>query len=355
MKFEPDVDVVVGVFYGDEGKGQVAKYMADKASKDGSPYRWSARVGAQNAEHRIIHGACDLTCRVFPSACAFRRDIVTVLGAGHCFMPEHFFREAVHLGIDMDNVRVDPHAMWLKASHAKDNLDVANARGSTGWGVGAAIAEKVRRDPETKLIGDCEEMRVALKNRFTDVPYWIQGVYGPGLVEGSQGTMLSLDHGHYPYCTSKNVTAPAVCAELGIGLKRVRSVVGVARLVMMRVPGPSGPTGGTEISFDEVESRTGMRIPQSKRSQSDASLWDSRTDERLFDMSIGEIHRSHILNNFDKIAVTFADYHRAGNYRATEWDQLHPETQSAIKEIEQHIAPVFLIRTGQGEHDFIER
>lgn len=354
--FEKDVDFVVGMFYGDEGKGQVAKWMADN-----NEYKWAARVGAQNAEHRITHGACDFTARIFSSASAYR-DIKSVLGAGHCFIPDHFFKEAVHLGIPLENVYVDEHAMWLQDRHATDNLSIANARGSTGWGIGSAIGEKVRRKPGTQLMGDCEEMRNALGNRLTSVPRLLQdGLDGPGLFEGSQGALLSLDHGHFPYCTAKNVTVPAMCGELGIGQRRIRRVVGVTRLVMMRVPGDSGPTGGTEISYDDVEDRTGLRLPHHRRLQGDSSRWNASTrgekaeEERLFDISLDEIYYSHTLNNYDAIVVTFCDYHRKGNYRVTKWNDLHKDTRDLITEIDKHIAPVVLVRTGQGEFDHVQR
>jgi len=361
--FQPDVDVVVGCFYGDEGKGQVAKWMADKFEKEGEPYQWSARVGAQNAEHRITHQACDFTARIFPSACVYRPDILAVLGAGHCFIPSHFFKEAVHLGIPLERVYVDGNAMWLREDHAVKNLEIANARGSTGWGIGQAIAEKVKRRPGTLLIGDCPEMFESLGNRLTDVPMFLQQTDGPGLFEGSQGAFLSLDHGFYPHCTAKNVTVPAICGELGLNLKRVRSVIGVTRLVMMRVPGASGPVGAgcDELTYDEVEDRTGLRLPNHRRLQGDSSRWNASTrgdkaeEERLFDITIEELYRSHVLNGYDGLAVTFADYHRFGNYRVRRWGDLHPDTRELISEFERNIAPVVLIRTGQGEYDYIER
>lgn len=363
-KFAPDVDVVVGAFFGDEAKGQVAKWMADKAERDGHPYHWTARVGAQNAEHRITHHACDLTARIFPSAAADRPDILAVLGAGHCFIPDHFFMEAVHLSIPLDRVYVDPHAMWLKTEHAAENLSTANARGSTGWGIGTAVAQKVRRQPGTQLIGDCPEMQEALGKHLRPIPAMLQEISGPGLFEGSQGALLSLDHGHYPYCTPKNVTVPAIFGELGIGLRRCRTVIGCTRVVMMRVPGNSGPVGEgcKELSYDEVEQRTGLRLPHHRRLQGDSALWraakegsDKAEEERLFDITIEEVYRSHLLNNYDAIAVTFVDYHRKGNYRVRKWGDLHPDTRDLILEIDREIAPVVLVRTGQGEDDYIER
>ena len=359
MEFSRDVDVVVGAQYGDEGKGMIAKLLADKAEASGDPYRWTARVGAQNAEHRFIHQGCSFTARVMPSAAAYRKDIWAVLGAGHCFMPEHLFLEAVHLGIPLERVFVDPQAMWLKPEHSIANLDVANARASTGWGVGKALAEKVRRAPGTQLIGDNWELREALGDRLTSASALLQGAAGPGLLEGSQGALLSLNHGHYPYCTGKDVSVPALCAELGINRKRVRRVVGVIRAVPMRVSGPSGPTGGKEVSYNAIEDLTGLRLPQHRRLQGDSMRWrarnqtDAAEEERLFELSMEEVLLSHRLNGYDEIVLTFADYHRPGNYRVHTWGELHPDTQALVRRLEAEVAPVILVRTGQGEDDNI--
>jgi len=346
---ERDVDIVVGAQYGDEGKGMVAKLLADGASYGGEPYRWTARVGAQNAEHRFTHGGCEFCARILPSAAAFRDGISVFLGAGHCFRPEHLLTEAVHMGVPLKEIYVDEQAMWLKPEHAKRNEALGHARGTTGWGVGQAVAEKVLRSPATELMGEAPVLR--------DSGVWmcyvgavLNSFPGPGLFEGSQGALLSLDHGLYPYCTSKNVTAPAMCGELGISLKRVRTVIGVVRLVPMRVPGKSGDTGGEEVFFDDIEERTGLRIPDVKRRQGDATQDEN---ERLFEFSWDDLELSHMLNGYDAIAVTFADYHRPGNYRVTEWGKLHEDTRALVINIGKRIAPVFLVRTGQGEHDNI--
>jgi len=348
-----DIDFVVGAQLGDEGKGMVAKLLADRATAKGEPYRWTGRVGAQNAEHRFIHQACEFCARVLPSAACYRPDILAVLGAGHCFMPDHLIREATHLGLPLARIIVDPHAMWLKPEHAHANLQIGIERGTTGWGIGAAIAEKVRRRPGTQLIGDCEELRGALGKNMRSVPEFIAETPGPGLMEGSQGALLSLDHGHYPYCTAKNATVPAIAGEMGFGHQRIRRVVGVFRTVLMRVPGPSGPAAGRELSFDEVEARTNLRLPHHRRLQGDMTR---RDEERLFDFSLEELYKSHLLNGFDVLVCTFADFHRKGNYRVTRWAELHPDTRALVEQVERVLqVPVVLVRTGPGEHDNIWR
>lgn len=365
VEFKQDIDIVLGSQYGDEGKGMVAKIWADAAEIRGEPYRWTSRTGAQNAEHRFIHtgnknSASDFCARVLPSACAFRDEILAILGAGHCFIPDHLIKEATHLGINPERIFCDPHAMWLKPEHASSNLQIGNERGTTGWGIGQAIAEKVRRKPGTELIGDSDILQEWLGPNLCDVPTFLADEKGPGLMEGSQGAMLSLNHGHYPYCTAKDVTVPGMLAELGVNHWRVREVVGVVRLVMMRVPGPSGPTGAKELTYDEVEGRTALRLPHHTRLQGDTTRWKASSrpeqaeEERLFEVSLDELWKSHCLNGYTSLAVTFADFHRIGNYRATEWCHLHPDTKTAIEEMEKILnIPVTLIRTGRGERDNI--
>lgn len=364
--FFRNVDVVLGAQYGDEGKGMVAKLFADLAENRKEPYSWTSRTGAQNAEHRFIHtgvanSPSDFCARVLPSASCYRDGIFAVLGAGHCFIPEHLIREATHLGVPRERIFVDPNAMWLRPDHASKNLEIGNARGTTGWGIGQAIAEKVRRKPGTRLIGDHPDLQEWLGTNLCDVPRLLQHIPGSGLMEGSQGAMLSLNHGHYPYCTAKDVTVPGMLAELGINQQRVRQVIGVVRLVMMRVPGPSGPTDGKELSYDEVEERTSLRLPHHTRLQGDTTRWkasnrpEQAEEERLFELSMDELTKSHVLNGYTGLAVTFTDYHRRGNYRVTRWPDLHQDTRELIQRIEREIAPVVLIRTGRGEFDNIWR
>lgn len=366
-EFPQNVDVVLGAQYGDEGKGMVAKHIADIAEKSGAPYEWTSRTGAQNAEHRFIHkgnaeSASDFCGRILPSASCFRDNIVALLGAGHCFRPEQLPKEATHFGLPLNRIFVDPNAMWLKEEHATANLQIGNERGTTGWGIGQAIAEKVRRKPGTKLMGESPLQEILPHGNITNIARYIGRSLGPGLMEGSQGCMLSLNHGHYPYCTAKDVTVPGMMAELGIGHQRIRAVYGVVRLVMMRVPGPSGPTDGKELSYDEVEERTGLRLPHHTRLQGDTTRWkasnrpDQAEEERLFELSMEELWLSHQLNNYSALAVTFADYHRQGNYRQTKWADLHVETREMIQRIEREIGvPIFLVRTGRGEFDCIWR
>jgi adenylosuccinate synthase len=98
--------------------------------------------------------------------------------------------------------------------------------------------------------------------------------------------------------------------------------------------------------------------------QGDSMKWTSTVgkasgatdEERLFDLSMEELEYSHHVNGYTQLVVTFADMHRAGNYRAQSMDELHSDTIKAIEHIEDKLnVPVILVRTGQGEHDNIWR
>jgi adenylosuccinate synthase len=252
------------------------------------------------------------------------------------------------MGVPLDQIHVDGQAMWLQEAHRSANKEASDKRGTTGWGIGAATAEKVLRRPGTRLIKDCagQMLGVHMCKGAITVNEW----EGPGLFEGSQGALLSLDQGIYPYCTGKNVTAPAMCAELGISMKRVRRIIGVVRAVPMRVPGASGPSGGAETSYDEIEKLTGITIPQAVRMQGDMT---KETEERVFHFSMEDMVLSHLLNGYDALALTFADYHRPGNYQVHDYGDLHADTKKLIERLEDMIAPVILVRTGPEEGDNI--
>jgi adenylosuccinate synthase len=345
-----NIDVLVGMQYGDESKGAISEHLANANN-----YQWTARVGAQNAEHRFIRNGKNCCARILPSAAAWRPGILAMLGAGHCFRPDLLPIEAVNLGVSADRIFCDPQAMWLKPEHAQSNNPMARTRGTTGWGIGRALAEKVLRDPRTALIGESPELQSYLgSSNIQSISLMIDDLEGPGLIEGSQGALLSLNHGHYPYCTGKDVTVPALLAETGVPIHRVRRIVGVVKLVVSRVPGNSGPTAGRELSFEEIEERTGIMIPQSVRLQGDTQTYGAVGTEREFEFDLEEVRRACILNGPTELAVAFADWHRAGNLGVRDFNKLHQDTRDVIRQLDQFV-PVTTIRTGPNEQDVMDR
>lgn len=350
-----DVDILVGMQYGDEGKGQVAAMLADLAEQQGGPYQWTLRVGGNQAEHRFVRDGMECCARILPAAAAWRHPpILALLGAGHIYRPELLPLEARHLGIEPAYIYADPNAMWLTPEHAKTHTPMAKTRGSTGWGVGAAAAEKVLRRPGTRLVGQSADLVAFLgKGHVLRTSTLVDEIAGPGLVEGSQGALLSLNHGWYPYCTAKDVTPPALLAEAGIPVCRVRRVYGIVKLVVTRVPGPSGPAYGRPLTWDELQERSGVIVPHHRRLNGDTAQVAATTPERIFDFSWEELEYAAVLVGPDALIVTFADLHRPGNFRVRDWDDLHRDTRKLIETISERIAPVVAVRTGPGERDYI--
>ncbi len=294
------VDIVVGGQYGDEGKGQICAHLA--VQKD---YDFAVRVGGSNAEHRFMLPNGDKhTARVLPVA-AWTKEITSILGPGHMIKLETFIREVKELyslwGRDIDNkILIDKNAGVIENSHVKQGKETA-WRGSTHQGTGQAVAHKVIRDGKFKTAKDYPE----LERYVTDTIQYYQQLdeKAKGIIEGSQGALLSLNHGYYPFCTSKDTTPAALLAEAGLPLWSVRNIYAVYRAVPMRVPGNSGPTGGHELSWKELEKAIGKTIPETMKKQTDSGSY-----ERVFLWSWKDFKKSLILNGPTAIVLTFTDW-----------------------------------------------
>ncbi|MEM2763107.1 MAG: adenylosuccinate synthetase [Sulfolobales archaeon] len=234
--------VVVGGFFGDEGKGKVAAYLALKRE-----IGLAVRCGAINAGHTVVYKGRTWKLRSIPSAFI---NPVTQLGiaAGSLIRVDVLFREIEETSC-RGRLCVDFNTGIIEEEHAlreKSSSHLANTVGSTLQGVGEAMVDRVRR--VLKLARDSPELRsytCDLAERVND--YIDKG--NEVLIEGTQGTFLSLYHGTYPYVTSRDTTAPAFLSEVGVGPKRVSEVIVVFKSYVTRV-GP-GPLRG-EMAFEEV-------------------------------------------------------------------------------------------------------
>jgi len=133
---------------------------------------------------------------------------------------------------------------------------------STRQGVGAATARKIMgRGQEGKqkirLAKDVRELKPYVKG---DVQEIFERAYLNGdriLLEGTQGTTLSLHHGPYPHVTSRDTTVSGCLSDAGIAPRRLRRVIMVCRTYPIRVGGPSGPMVN-EVTFQEIAERSGI-------------------------------------------------------------------------------------------------
>ncbi|MHA1225189.1 MAG: adenylosuccinate synthetase [Candidatus Hodarchaeales archaeon] len=305
---ESFIDIVCGGFYGDEGKGQICAWLAHKQILQGAPYNFAVRVGGSNAEHRFeLPNGVRYTGRVLPVAGWVDPKIKLVLGAGHMIKLESLFREIKELesmyGKQRDRIFIDPQAGVIDPAHIEAGKEAATFRGSTHQGTGQAVAHKVVRDGKFKTARDYSELRnYVCEDTVMLMNTWMRkGEIG--LLEGSQGAFLSLNHGYYPYCTSKDVTPAALLAEAGISTRRVRHIWAVFKAVPTRVPGNSGPADGRELSWEELEKAIGKQIPEDTKRQT-----DSGDRERIFLWSWKEFMKSINLIGPTHMALTFIDW-----------------------------------------------
>jgi adenylosuccinate synthase len=334
------VDVIVGAQYGSEGKGNIAFYLA-------SEYDLLVRVGGPNAGHKVTLASGEVyTHHHLPSGTR-TSSARLLLGPGCVIRVERLLQEIADCGVDQDRLVIDHRAVIIEDSDIELEKRLRNRIGSTRQGVGWATARRILRGADrdmapVRLAKDVPDLRPFVGSA-TDV---LEGAYGRReriLLEGTQGTGLSLYHGPYPKVTSRDAGVAGALSEIGIAPRRVRRVILVCRTLPIRVGGKSGPLA-QEISWDVVEDRAGFERGALKRVEKTSTTDRQR---RVGEFEWDLLRRSAVINGPTDIALTFADYITRKNAGARRFDQLTPETIQFVEEVERVAgAPVSLISTG---------
>ena len=327
--------VVVCGFFGDTGKGKIISYLAlkDKASV-------AARAGVgPNAGHTVVYGDKTYKLRMVPSAFVYDKCRL-LIGPGVLVNPDVFLNE-VKLIKARNRTGVDPQCAIIEPKHIEADRagHLASKIKTTGTGTGPCNADRVMR--RAKLARDVPELRSFL----TDVPLEVNAAIDNGenvLIEGTQGTYLSLWHGTYPYVTSKDVTASAACSDVGVGPKKVDEVIIVFKAFVTRVG--AGPLPG-EISWEEAERRGWAEV---------ASVTGRRRRAAPFNFDLAK--RAVMLNSATQAAITKIDIMFPDCKGVTSFSDLPNEAKKFIKKVEDEIKiPVTLVGTGPEVWDLIDR
>jgi len=345
------VDVLIGGQYGSEGKGQVASYLA-------SEYDLLLRVGGPNAGHRVkIPGTSQsFTFRHLPSG-SFASNAPLLIGPGAVMHVPTLLEEIANAKIGIDRLMIDPQAMTISELDKKREISLKGAIGSTGQGVGQATSRRIigRGQPHVKLARDIPDLQPYLKDSC-DV---LQRLFRAGkraLLEGTQGTGLSIYHGLYPHVTSRDTTVAGCLAEAGVSPTRVRKVIMVCRTYPIRVGSPpqgfSGEISG-ELTWAEIEKRARFRRGEIARHEVGSVSGNQR---RVGEFDWALLRKAASLNAPTDIALTFADYLDKENVNARRFEQLTEPTIRFIEEVERvAAAPVTLISTRFHERSIIDR
>lgn len=345
------VDVLIGGQYGSEGKGNVVSYLARE-------YDVLVRVGGPNAGHTVASTRGPYTYHHLPSG---SRDVRArlLLGPGMTIRVDKLLQEIKDCNIGPDRLFIDPQAMIIEDedTNTEKNGHLVKTIASTGSGSGAASARRIlnrgkenircaRDIPELEpFVGTTGNYHGTTADRLEEAYRKRQSV----LLEGTQGSGLSIFHGQYPHVTSRDTNVSGCLAEAGISPRRVRKVLMVVRPMPIRVGDPEGYDGHTSghlkhpTTFDEIALNAGL--------DGDALNKAEKTSTTKRNRKVGwfewEQYRSACaLNAPTDIVLTFADYLKASNSKARRFEQLDSETIKFIEELERIAqAPVSLINT----------
>ncbi len=345
-------DIVLGVQWGDEGKGRVVDAFA-------AEYDIVARFGGgDNAGHTLVVGERKLALRIVPSGVLQERPELFI-GGGTVVSLDGLAAELQMLagiGVDVSRVKISDRAHVVFPYHAA--LDRANeaarggaALGTTGRGIGPAYADKAARVGVTfgelrKSDAATDKIRYNLLARMPQLermeavpseadviaatldrlplimPHVVDGVayvhdaLESGkkiLIEGAQGSLLDVGYGTYPFVTSSHTIAGGACTGLGLGPTSIGRVVGVAKAYCTRVgagPFPSELSDPTGERLRERGAEFGTVTSRPRR----CGWFDAvaaRYATRLNGLSSAVVTKLDVLTGFDRLAIV-QDYRLDG-------------------------------------------
>jgi adenylosuccinate synthase len=287
--------VLLGAQWGDEGKGKATDLLGDRVD-------YVVRYqGGNNAGHTVVIDDQKYALHLLPSG-ILSPNVVPVIGNGVVIDPAVLLSEIKGLnerGIDTSKLKISTNAHLITPYHR--TIDKVSERflgnskiGTTGRGIGPAYADKINRigirvqdlyDPSilrqkmesalrdknqilTKIFNrkgiDVEEVLAEyleygqiLRPYICDTGLLLNQALAAGkiiLLEGSQGTLLDVDHGTYPFVTSSNPTAGGACTGSGIGPTKITTVIGIVKAYTTRVG--SGPFPTELLDEDGEKLRT---------------------------------------------------------------------------------------------------
>lgn len=348
------VDVVLGGQYGSEGKGNIAFYLAPE-------YDVLLRVGGPNAGHKVPLPT-PYTHRLLPSGTQANNRAKIVIGPGATLDVGVLLKEISDCQLEAARLTIDPQAMIIEDYDLRREGTLVSDIGSTGKGGGSAAARRILGrsaelvDEPVRLARDVPEL----------LPYVrpsrevLDTAYRRGervLLEGTQGTALSMYHGHWPHVTSRDTTAAGTMAEAGVGPRRLRKSMIVTRTYPIRVQDPGGgKTSGPmsqEISYETLAERSGIDLEELRGTEKGSV---SGRQRRLAEFDWALLRSSVELNGATDIALTFTDYLSVNNRKAQRYDQLTEDTIRFVEEVERVAGiPVSLLSTRFDARSVIDR
>jgi adenylosuccinate synthase len=326
--------VIAGGFWGDEGKGKIVSYLALRDKVD-----VCMRTGSVNAAHTVLFRGRTFKLHMVPAAFV-QENCRLLIGVGANIDVAQLQSELNETGVSK-RLKVDRHASIIESRHSSQDKKSEHLKnlGTTGRGVGPAIEERVKRS--AKLAKDLPELKPFLADTVEEVNTAIDE--GKTVIlEGTQGLMLSLYHGTYPFVTSRDTSASAICSEAGVGPSRVDDVLLVLKAFITRVGAGNLPN---EISREEAIDRGWFERAAGTGRERRSAPFNFRLARRVAR-----------INGATEIAVTKLDILYNECAHTNEFTKLPKEGQQFIAKIEKTTGvPVTIIGTGPDAMDIIDR
>ena len=309
----PSNIAVIGMEWGDEGKGKIIDFLAEKADM-------VARFnGGNNAGHTIEFDGKKIVLHLIPSG-VMHKNKLKIIGNGLVVDPKVLIWEIKNL--EKNNLKVSPENLVISENahvilphHIEEDKKIGGKIGTTARGIGPAYTDKAariglkmyefvdeslfkKRFGSEEFYQQYKEYADALKPYVNDTISIMNYALNKNqkvLFEGAQGTLLDVDFGTYPFVTSSTATAGGVCTGLGISPKKIQNVLGVCKAYKTRVgsgPLPTEITGSLGDKIQKIGKEFGSTTGRQRRIG-----W--------FDALIGKY--SVMINGIDSIALTKLD------------------------------------------------
>ena len=358
-------DLIVGIQWGDEGKGKIVDRLACE-------YDMVCRSqGGHNAGHTIWVDGVKFALHLVPSG-VLNPEAINVVGNGVVLSPESIIKEMEQFeGLegrlfisDKAHLNLYYHAL---VDQAKERLKGDKAIGTTGKGIGPAYADKINRtgfrvgellNPakltsgiieyfeqnrqifdiyeiatpvESELLAELEGYKAKLAPFITDTTQLVWKALDENkriLLEGAQGTLLDIDHGTYPYVTSSATVSAGACTGLGINPKDIGKVIGIVKAYCTRVgngPFPSEDFGDDGQRLGEQGHEFGTTTGRARR----CGWFDAvatRHAARLNGCDELALMKLDVLDGFDEVKLCVA-YELNGetiDYMPSDLDSVKP-------------------------------
>ena len=338
-------DVIVGIQWGDEGKGKIVDMLAQK-------YDMVCRSqGGHNAGHTIWVDGVKYVLQLSPSG-ILNPKAINIIGNGVVVSPLNILKEMSQFGSLVGRLYISDKAHLNLPFHAlidqaKERLKGEKAIGTTGKGIGPTYSEKVSRNgfragdllnpsklcddileyfvqnraifdvldiktpTKTELLNELEDYSSKLAPYITNTTNMVWKALEENkrvLLEGAQGTLLDIDHGTYPYVTSSSTVSGGACTGLGLNPKDIGDITGIVKAYCTRVgngPFPTEDFTDYGKTMGEVGKEFGAVTGRKRR----CGWFDAvavRYASRLNGCDKLALMKLDVLDGFDKIKVCVA-------------------------------------------------